>query len=472
MDYISIFTTMGQEISLIIAFILVFVIDLFLPENKKHHLGTISSILLAISIIINIMPCQGELFGGMYTTSPLANALKTILSAGTLIIFLQSTDWLSKGETAQRRGEFYVLTLSTLIGLFYMISAGNFLMLFIGMELATIPVACLVAFDKYKGHSAEAGAKFILSALFSSGLMLYGISMLYGSTGTLYFNDIPSLLVASPLEILSLVFFFSGLAFKLSLVPFHLWTADTYQGAPTSVTAYLSVISKGAAAFALMTILMKVFAPMVEQWSLMVSIVIVVTITVANLFAILQSNLKRFMAFSSISQAGYIMLAVLAGSEQGATSLVYYILVYIAANLAVFGVINAVEQHAQGKVEREDYNGFYSTNPKLAMVMTLALFSLAGIPPFAGFFSKFFVFAAAFNSGFSVIVFIALVNTIISLYYYLLIVKAMFITPSDAPIATFKNSVPMRISLLTCVAGIILLGIVSSVYMWIDGMAL
>lgn len=418
------------------------------------------------------MPCQGELFGGMYTTSPLANALKTILSAGTLIIFLQSTDWLSKGETAQRRGEFYVLTFSTLIGLFYMISAGNFLMLFIGMELATIPVACLVAFDKYKGHSAEAGAKFILSALFSSGLMLYGISMLYGSTGTLYFNDIPSLLVASPLEILSLVFFFSGLAFKLSLVPFHLWTADTYQGAPTSVTAYLSVISKGAAAFALMTILMKVFAPMVEQWSLMISIVIVVTITVANLFAILQSNLKRFMAFSSISQAGYIMLAVLAGSEQGATSLVYYILVYIAANLAVFGVINAVEQHAQGKVEREDYNGFYSTNPKLAMVMTLALFSLAGIPPFAGFFSKFFVFAAAFKSGFSVIVFIALVNTIISLYYYLLIVKAMFITPSDAPIATFKNSVPMRISLLTCVAGIILLGIVSSVYMWLDGMAL
>jgi NADH-quinone oxidoreductase subunit N len=258
----------------------------------------------------------------------------------------------------------------------------------------------------------------------------------------------------------------------LSLVPFHLWTADTYQEAPTSVTAYLSVISKGAAAFALITILMKVFAHMVEQWSLMISIVIVVTITVANLFAILQSNLKRFMAFSSISQAGYIMLAVLAGSEQGATSLVYYILVYIAANLAVFGVINAVEQHAQGKVEREDYNGFYSTNPKLAMVMTLALFSLAGIPPFAGFFSKFFVFAAAFKSGFSVIVFIALVNTIISLYYYLLIVKAMFITPSDAPIATFKNSVPMRISLLTCVAGIILLGIVSSVYMWLDGMAL
>ncbi len=470
MDYISIFTTMGQEIGLIITFILVFILDLFLADNKKHYLGAISSILLGVTTIINVMPCQGELFGGMYSTSPLANAMKSILSVGTIIIFLQSSTWLKREDAVHKRGEFYILTLSTLIGLFYMISAGNFLLFFIGMELATIPVACLVAFDKYKEHSAEAGAKFILSALFSSGIMLYGISMIYGSTGTLYFNDIPSLLQASSLEILSLVFFFSGLGFKLSLVPFHLWTADTYQGAPTSVTAYLSVISKGAAAFALMTILMKVFSPMIEQWTLIVSILIIVTITVANLFAIQQSNLKRFMAFSSISQAGYIMLAVLAGSPQGATSLVYYILVYIAANLALFGVINAVEQHANGKVDREDYNGFYSTNPKLAMVMTLSLFSLAGIPPFAGFFSKFFVFAAAFNSGYTVIVFIALVNTIISLYYYLLVVKAMFITPSDKPIQSFKNGVSMRISLLTCVAGILLLGIVSSVYMWIDGM--
>ena len=333
-------------------------------------------------------------------------------------------------------------------------------------------MACLVTFDKYKGHSAEAGAKFILSALFSSGIMLYGVSMLYGTIGTLYFTDVPTLIDGSPLQILSLVFFFSGLAFKISLVPFHLWTADTYQGAPTSVTAYLSVISKGAAAFTAMVILVKVFGPMVEEWSKMLSVIIVITITLANLFAIRQSHLKRFMAFSSISQAGYIMLAVLAGTPQGMASLVYYMVVYIVANLAVFGVINAIEQHTHGKVERTDYNGLYQTNPKLTMVMTLALFSLAGIPPFAGFFSKFFIFAAAFHSGYHLIVFIALVNTIISLYYYLLIVKAMFISPNDQPIAQFNCGMAMRASLMLCVAGIVLLGIVSGVYQLLSDTAL
>jgi NADH-quinone oxidoreductase subunit N len=243
-----------------------------------------------------------------------------------------------------------------------------------------------------------------------------------------------------------------------------LWTADTYQGAPTSVTAYLSVISKGAAAFATMVVLVKVFDSMTEHWSLMLSIIIVATITIGNLFAMRQSQLKRFMAFSSISQAGYIMLAVLAGTPQGMASLVYYMVVYIVANLGVFGVIASVEHHTHGKLTRDDYNGLYQTNPKLTMVMTLALFSLAGIPPFAGFFSKFFVFAAAFNSGYYLIVFIALVNTVISLYYYLLIIKAMFITPNEQPIPTFQNGSAMRVCLMVCVAGILLLGIVSNVY--------
>ncbi len=190
-------------------------------------------------------------------------------------MFLQADTWLKREDTRHKQGEFYILTLSTLLGMYFMVSAGHFLLFFLGLELATVPMACLVAFDKYKGHSAEAGAKFILSALFSSGIFLYGISMIYGTAGTLYFEDIPAGLTGTPLQVLALVFFFSGLAFKLSLVPFHLWTADTYQGAPTTVSAYLSVISKGAAAFALMIILMKVFGPMTEQWSEILCIIIV-----------------------------------------------------------------------------------------------------------------------------------------------------------------------------------------------------
>lgn len=471
MNYFTSLITMHQEFSLTIVFLIIFVLDLMLSQRHKHLLRPIACILLGIQIAINLVPDEGAAFGGMYYSTAMTNVMKSILSFGTLLVFLQSSPWLRRADVVHKTGEFYILTFSTLLGMFFMMSAGNFLLFFIGLEMATIPMACLVAFDKYKGYSAEAGAKFILSALFSTGIMLYGISMIYGTVGTLYFDDIPARLTGTPLQVLALVFFFSGLGFKLSLVPFHLWTADTYQGAPTAVAAYLSVISKGAAAFTLMTILMKVFAPMLAQWTLILGIIIVVTITVANLFAILQSNMKRFMAFSSISQAGYIMLAVLANSAQGVTSLVYYIFVYIVANLAVFGIINMVEQTTHGRVERDDYNGFYATNPKLAVVMTLALFSLAGIPPFAGFFSKFFVFAAAFHSGFTVIVFIALLNTVISLYYYLLIVKAMFINKSDTPVATFKSSPSMRVCLVICLAGIVLLGAVSSVYTYIYGMA-
>ena len=264
-----------------------------------------------------------------------------------------------------------------------------------------------------------------------------------------------------------IVFFFSGMGFKLSLVPFHLWTADVYEGAPSVVTAYLSVISKGSAAFVLLTILIKTFAPMIDQWQEVLYWVIIASITLANLFALRQENLKRLMAFSSISQAGYIMLGVIAGTQQGMASLVYYILIYMFANLSVFAVITIIALRAQ-RFTLEEYNGLYSTNPKLAFLMTLALFSLAGIPPFAGFFSKFFIFAAAFQGGFHLLVFIALVNTIISLYYYLKIVKSMYINKSDEPIATFRSDNYTRASLVICTLGIIVLSLASVVYQSID----
>ena len=425
-------------------------------------------VLLTIHTLITIVPGPvADAFGGMYHNQPIQSIVKSILSIGTLIVFLMAHEWMRRPDTAIKQGEFYILTLSTLLGMYFMISAGHFLMFFIGLETASIPMAALVAFDKYRHHSAEAGAKYILTALFSSGLLLYGLSLIYGTVGTLYFADIPARLTGDPLQIMAFVFFFSGMGFKISLVPFHLWTADVYEGAPSTVTAYLSVISKGSAAFVLMAILIKVFAPMVEQWQEVLYWVIIASITIANLFALRQQNLKRLMAFSSISQAGYIMLGVISGSAQGMTSLVYYVLIYMFANLAVFTVITIVALRA-GKFTLEDYNGLYTTNPKLAFLMTLALFSLAGIPPFAGFFSKFFIFAAAFEGGFHLLVFIALINTIISLYYYLKIVKAMYINKSDEPIAAFRSDNYTRASLAICTLGIVVLSIASVVYQSID----
>ena len=471
MDY-SNFLMMKEELSLIAVIVVLLLYDLCASKKALRYFQPVACVLVGVHTLLNLVPgAAGEAFGGMYQYTPMMSVVKSILNIGTLIVLMQAGGWLAGESTVHKRGEFYFLTLTTLLGMYFMISAGNFLFFFIGLETASIPMATLVAFDKYRHKSAEAGAKYILNAVFASGLSLYGMSLLYGTIGTLYFDDIPATVTGSPLQIMAFVFFAVGLFFKISLVPFHLWTADAYQGAPTNVTAYLSVVSKGAAAFVLLTVLVKVFAPMTEQWQTLLWIVTVSSITVANLFALRQSDLKRFLAFSSISQAGYIMLAVIGGSAIGMTSLVFYVLVYMAANLAVFGVLSAVEQHSGGRVSLEDYNGFSRTNPRLALLMTLALFSLAGIPPFAGFFSKFFVFAAAFSGGFHLLVFIALVNTVVSLYYYLLIVKAMYIMPGDAPIAAFRSDRYTRVSLALCMAGVLLLGIVSAVYDGINAFA-
>ena len=473
MDY-SQFLYMREELSLIAVLLLLFLADLFMsPDAHKNggkaRLNTmLPVILMAIHTAINLIPgTAADAFGGMYHYVPMHTVVKSILNVGTLIVFLMAHEWMKREDTSFKQGEFYVLTLSTLFGMYLMISAGHFLMFFIGLETASIPMAALIAFDKYRHNSAEAGAKYILTALFSSALLLFGLSMIYGSAGTLYFDDLPAHIDGNPLQIMAFIFFFTGMAFKLSLVPFHLWTADVYEGAPSTVTAYLSVISKGSAAFVLMTILIKVFAPMVAQWQEVLYWIIIASITLANLFALRQQNLKRLMAFSSISQAGYIMLGIISGTSQGMTSLVFYVLIYMFANLSVFTVITIVALRAH-KFTLDDYNGLYNTNPKLAFLMTLALFSLAGIPPFAGFFSKFFIFAAAFEGGFHLLVFIALINTIISLYYYLKIVKAMYINKSDEPIAAFRSDNYTRASLAICTLGIVVLSIASVVYQSID----
>ncbi len=472
------FLNMIPEALLVLALILVFFADFCLmkSERKTALLSKLTVMLLICNMVMMTTVAPAEAFGGMYVATKAANVMKIILSLGTLIVVIMAQPWL-ENEAKKYAGEFYLLVFSTLLGMFIMTSSGNFLMFFLGLETASVPMACLVAFDKYKKNSAEGAAKYILTATFSSGVMLYGLSFVYGSVGTLYFDDVAQRIgffaqykSQLPMLIMGLVFFFSGLGFKLSLVPFHFWTADTYQGAPTAVTGYLSVVSKGAAAFALMAIFVKAFGPLTEYWEYLLYIVIVLSITIANLFAIRQSELKRFMAFSSISQAGYIMLAVIGASQTGMAALMYYVLVYVVANMAVFTVISTVEQNNGGTTMMSSYDGLYQTNPKLAFLMTLALFSLAGIPPFAGMFSKFFVFMAAAQQGSFwayFVVFIALVNTVVSLYYYLLIVKAMYIKQTDTPLPSFHADGSSRIALVICTTGIVLFGICSYIYDWL-----
>lgn len=443
----------------LIVFLLLY--DLIAGKRGMRYFQPAAIGLMALHTLINIIPrAEVSAFGGMYTYLPMAGVVKSILNLATLTVFLQAKELFSSSKQRQRRGEYYFLTLVTLLGMYFMVSSGHFLLFFIGIEMASIPLSTLVAMDKKCKKSAEAGAKYILLAAFSSGILLFGISYLYGTTGTLYFADMPPLISANALQIMGFVFFAAGLFFKLSFVPFHLWAGDVYEGAPTNVTSYLSVVSKGAAAFALVVLLFKVFGNLVVQWQGILYAIIILTITVGNLFAIRQENMKRFLAFSSISQAGYIALGMMGGTALGMNMLVYYLFVYLFSNLAAFGVVISIENKT-GKLNISDYNGLYSTNPKLSVVMMLAMFSLGGIPPFAGFFSKFFIFSAAVEQGFYVLVLIAALNTVISLYYYLKVVKAMFINHSDNPIPTLRTDGYNRVSLILCTIGILVTGVVS-----------
>lgn len=474
---------MKQEIGLLIVFLLVFLYDLFMPRNLKVAgqgdtvKGTsvftlvVFGLFAAASLFFSCCGAADSSFGGMYVTNPAVATIKNVLNIGVFIVILQSIKWNGGELQIMRRGEFYELMLLTLFGMYLMISGRHFLLFVIGLECASLPLAAMVAFDKKHYESTEAAVKYILTAVFSSAVFLLGISFVYGLSGSLYFGDIASKIASqtdSGLLILAIAFVMAGIGFKLSLVPFHLWTADVYQGAPTSVTSYLSVISKGSTAFAFMVVMVQVFGQFYsEVWEWMLYALIILTITVGNLFAIRQRNMKRFLAFSSVSQAGYIMLGVIGVNEMSMAALIFYVLVYVFSNLAAFGVIQAIENSC-GEVSMDSYKGLHKTNPKLAFSMMLAMFSLAGIPPFAGFFSKFFIFTGALNGHDSpalyILVLIALINTIISLYYYLLVVKAMYIAPEECKIANFRSSIAERAGLIITVGGVMFIGICSCIY--------
>lgn len=474
MDY-SQFGSMIPELIVLGIFMLVFLFDTFSNEKGKKILTPFTTILFALgTIAIWIIPASCEdVFGGMYINDAATNAIKAILNVGVFIVFLQSAKWVESDEVAIRKGEFYELILVTLFGMYLMVSARHFLLFIIGLESASLPLAALVAFNKKHYESHEAAIKYIMTAVFSSAVLMMGLSFVYAfSGGSLYFSDLAYTIgqgEMSGLLLVALAFVIAGIGFKLSLVPFHLWTADVYQGAPTAITSYLSVISKGAAAFAFFVIFVQCFGAVYsDAWEWMMYALIILTITVGNLFAIRQKNMKRFMAFSSISQAGYIMLGVMAENALGLAGMMFYIFVYVVSNLGAFAVIASIEENT-GKLSMDDYNGLHKTNPWLSFAMTLAMFSLAGIPPFAGFFSKILIFTSvtASNSwALYMLVLIALINTIISLYYYLLVVKAMWISPEEPKIGNYRTAPCQRVALWLCVAGIVFFGIVPYIYQY------
>jgi NADH-quinone oxidoreductase subunit N len=417
-----------------------------------------------VNFVLGFFPVSDAiLFSGMYHTNRLVALEKDILNLGTLIISLQAYDWL-KGH--RQVPEFYMLLLATLVGFFFMISAGNLLMFYLGLELSRIPLAALSSFDLEKKQSSEGAMKFILSAAFSSALLLFGISLLYGATGTLDFGVLSGRLDGSPFQLFAFILILSGFAFKVSAVPFHLWTADVYEGSPVTVTAYLSVISKGAVFFVFIQVLYTVFKPLAINWYRILVLLSVLSMTVGNLFALRQDRLKRLLAFSSIAQSGFILAGVIGSSRTGEASVIYFILIYIFSNLGAFGVVSLISAQT-GKESLNDYRGLYANNKALSWVMAISLFSLAGIPPTAGFFGKFFLLLAGAGKGNYVFIGIAALNMVISLYYYLRVIKAIFMDRQEQPIGKLKIPLLPNIAFVVCVAGIMVTGLAGWVYDYI-----
>lgn len=458
---------MKQELVItFIIFVLLF-IKLAKQETKNEMLISFVNIVLTLNLISGFfMIREGNLFGDMFHTSELLTLEKNLLNLGTLIISLQSYNWLKDHKHVP---EFYILLLSTLLGMFFMISSNNLLMFYLALELSTIPLAALANFDLEKRRSSEAAFKMIISSAFSSGLLLFGISMLYGSTGTLNFAELPAHLTGDPLQIFSFILLIAGFGFKISAVPFHLWTADVYEGSPVSVTSYLSVISKGAILFVLVSVLYNAFSPLNESWYNMLFLISVLTMIIGNLFALRQQNMKRFLAFSSIAQVGFILIGITGQSAEGQASVIFFVLIYIFSNLAAFGVINLVSA-VTGRENIDDYKGFYKTNKGLSWVLAIALFSLGGIPPTAGFFGKFFLLLAGAGKGNYLLITIAALNMVISLYYYLKVIKAIFMDANENPIENVKAGWSPKLAMIICIGGIIVTGLASGAYNYIHSL--
>ena len=452
---------------LVITFIIFLLLFIKLGKGMRNEsLLPLVQFLLLLNVGFGFTFYEGTLFSNMFYTNETIAFEKNILNLGVYLISLLCSGWLKQHKHLP---EFFILMLSALLGMFFMLSSGNLLMFYLSLELSSIPVAAMANFDLEKKASSEAAMKMILSSAFSSGILLFGISLVYGATGTISFAELPAALHGSALQILAFVFLITSFAFKLSVVPFHLWTADVYEGAPVAVTSFLSVISKGAIAFIFITALYKVFAPMQQTWYNMLVILSIATMVTGNLFALRQQNLKRFLAFSSIAQVGFILFGITGASGVAGSAVIYFILIYVFSNLAAFGVISIVST-ATGKETISDFKAFYQNNKLLSWVLALALFSLAGVPPTAGFFGKMFLIMAGAKNAYLWFLVIAALNLVVSLYYYLKVVRAIFMDKNDNPIEKINMGASEKLGLIICSAGIVLVGLLSWIYQYISGL--
>jgi NADH-quinone oxidoreductase subunit N len=440
---------------------LVLGVDLFLPTERKNRItATIAAVGMAAIFIFSFIflwDRQDRLYDGIYMVDRYALIFKGLFLAIGVLVVLMSVEYV--GKKMRHPGEYYALIVFSVLGAVMMAASGELLTAYISLELLSFSLYILVSMARGDKRSAEAGTKYIILGALSSAILLYGISILYTTMETTDFRFMAATLSVNfkPSVIVGLSMVLAGFGFKAAMVPFHMWAPDVYEGAPTPITAHLAVLSK-AAIFAL---ILRFFAETLflslDQWQITMAIFAALTMTVGNLVALAQRNIKRLLAYSSIGQVGFLLVGVVALNATASNAIILHLVGYSFTTLAVFMVVIAVENHT-GKEEITDMAGLASRSPLSAMVMTAALFSLAGLPIFAGFITKFYLFTAAAEADLLWLVGLAVLNSVISLYYYLNIVRQMYIeVPADAS--------PMRVPrltralLLVTFAGTVLVGI-------------
>ena len=407
--------------------------DLIIKDKKKLGFLAIAGIILSGVFLFRLNGVEVSAYGGLLVVDGFANFFKMIFLVGAALSIALSMRYLDVER--ENHGEYYALILFATMGMMFMAGAVDLVTMYIALETMAIATYILVGFLRNSQRSNEASLKYFLLGAFSSGVLLYGMSLLYGISGSTRFVEIAEALsrrpLSDPISILAMVTLSAGMFFKIAAVPFHQWTPDAYEGAPTSVTAYMSVAVK-AASFAMMVrVFMVAIYPMRPHWVAIMAAVSILTMTVGNIAALTQSNLKRLLAYSSISHAGYILLGLIAGNDTGLIGVGIYLLIYTFANLGVWAIIVALRRKDVIGEHIDELSGLVFKNPAAAVLMLIFLLSLAGIPPTAGFIGKYYLFASAIQTGHNALAVIAVLNAAISAYYYLRIVVAMFMRESN-----------------------------------------
>ena len=376
------------------------------------------------------------LFGDSFIVDPFAHALKLLTLTGSAVTLIMSIDyWRGEGRL---KFEFPILVLLATTGMLMMISANDLIALYVGLELQSLALYVVAAFDRRSAKSSEAGIKYFVLGALSSGMLLYGASLIYGFTGSTLFTDIAAAVQPSGTNlglIFGLVFLMTGFAFKISAVPFHMWTPDVYEGAPTPVTAFFAAAPKLAAMALTVRTLFAAFPSVTDEWQQIVTFLAIASMALGSFAAIGQRNIKRLMAYSSIGHMGYALVGLAAGTAEGVQGVIIYLAIYLAMTLGTFACILAMRRHGRMVEDIDQLAGLSNTSPMMAFLLAMLLFSLAGIPPLAGFFAKFYVFLAAINAGLYALAVIGVLLSVVGAYYYLRIVKIMYF---DAPVERFE----------------------------------